>query len=462
MLRHDTGAPTDAADPWGRSPTPPFIWAATLLAVTAGFGLGAALFAHRPREWWPAAIQAHGHVQVFGWAGLLVLGVALHFLPRLRGTRLVRPELVPWVLGLYGGGVALRALAQPLVAAGWAPGVLLPLSGLLEIAGAGLAVGLLAATGRRGRPLDPSHALLPVLPFIVLAFASVLLCLLGNLIGLWLAMSAPLAIVPAPWHLLALHLGLVGFLVAVSLAMSVRTFPLYLRVRVVPRGPLQLLFGVLLAGLVMRLAAYAGAPPLAQAVGMVLEGAALLGSSWLLDAPWLRTRAAVLADTAARARARGVEPRPAAPLPGELVAADLLLRQAYGWLIVAGLLLLGGGLAEAVGAAALPQDAERHALGAGFITLLILGMGVRLVPGFLGRRKMASGSLVWATLWLGSAAALLRVGPPIANWLVALAGAPPLPTYGALGGLGGLLALSGVLDVLAVAAFGWNLWRTLR
>lgn len=57
---------------------PPFVRTAIALAITAGFGLGGTR--------WPAAEQAHGHIQVFGWAGLMVLGVGFHFLPRLRGA----------------------------------------------------------------------------------------------------------------------------------------------------------------------------------------------------------------------------------------------------------------------------------------------------------------------------------------------------------------------------------------
>src|SRR5437868_4750150 len=85
-LRERPGGRPGASGP-GPSPTPPFLWAATLLALVGGFGLGGALFLHQAAWRFPAA-QAHGHVQVFGWAGLLVLGVGLHFLPRLRGARL--------------------------------------------------------------------------------------------------------------------------------------------------------------------------------------------------------------------------------------------------------------------------------------------------------------------------------------------------------------------------------------
>ena len=114
-----------------------------------------------------------------------------------------------------------------------------------------------------------------------------------------------------------------------------------------------------------------------------------------------------------------------------------------GWLR---LLLLADGLAAWELVPRPPADAERHVLGAGFISLLILGMAVRLLPGFAGRRLHSAG-LVWASFWLGNAAALLRVVPlflPSSRLTV------------------GLLALAGLLGLLAVACLGWNLRQTLR
>jgi len=84
----------------GRAPVwPPFVWASLGLAITAGFGLGAALFAAQALQapiglWWPAAAQAHGHTQLFGWIGLMVLGVGFHVLPRLRGAPVLATPLI--------------------------------------------------------------------------------------------------------------------------------------------------------------------------------------------------------------------------------------------------------------------------------------------------------------------------------------------------------------------------------
>ncbi|HBY97481.1 MAG TPA: hypothetical protein DEP84_26665, partial [Chloroflexi bacterium] len=91
--------------------------ASLILALTAGFGLGAFMVGSLA-GWWPAGggwlalVQAHGHVQLFGWAGLFILGVGLYFLPRLRGVPLAQPERVPWVAAALIAGISLRALAQ--------------------------------------------------------------------------------------------------------------------------------------------------------------------------------------------------------------------------------------------------------------------------------------------------------------------------------------------------------------
>ncbi len=117
---------------------------------------------------------------------------------------------------------------------------------------------------------------------------------------------------------------------------------------------------------------------------------------------------------------------------------------AYGWLLVAAALLVWAGLSGlGVLVASAPRDAEQHALGAGFVTLLILGVGAHLLPGF-ANRPLRSRKLIWLTLGLGHAAALLRVGPFLA--------APLLPA----GLVSAFLAAAGLAGVAAVAAFGVN------
>ena len=82
-----------------RMPSLPFLWWAIGLALVGGFGLGTALFLAPAfglpiGPWWPAAVRAHGHVQLYGWGGMFALGVGLYFLPRLRGCPPPSPRLV--------------------------------------------------------------------------------------------------------------------------------------------------------------------------------------------------------------------------------------------------------------------------------------------------------------------------------------------------------------------------------
>jgi uncharacterized protein involved in response to NO len=138
-------------------------------------------------------------------------------------------------------------------------------------------------------------------------------------------------------------------------------------------------------------------------------------------------------------------------------AAGWALVGAYAWLAVAGLLLVAEGLAAWLAWAPPPEDAARHALGAGFALLLIVGMALRLLPGFAGARGRRV-ALPPALLAITSAqlAALLRVGPVVLTWLVAPLG--PAGLAGLSAATAAVLALSGLLGVVAVA----GLWVALR
>src|SRR5579875_1589122 len=71
----------------------PVLRASLLIGSGGGFLLAAVLTVTQALHlaiatWWSALVQAHGHLQLYGWAALFVIGVSFHFLPRLRGTAL--------------------------------------------------------------------------------------------------------------------------------------------------------------------------------------------------------------------------------------------------------------------------------------------------------------------------------------------------------------------------------------
>lgn len=415
-----------------------FAGASLTAALTAGFALGGLLFLARALLWptgiwWLASAQAHGHLQLFGWAGLMVLGVGFHFLPRLRGAPLVQPQRAQTVLGLLGTGLALRAVAQPALTvagsgtAGLVLRIALVLSGALELAGATLAVAMLAGNVRRGPNVRQRAGLWPVLPFFVTAFAAFWLALVTNLAGITAAVWHASALVSGRVDQWVVQVALYAFLVPMSVAMSARTFPLYFRMPLPNPGPLWIGLLLLLLGLGLRFVGEAASIPLLAGLGQ-LGLAAALGTFVL-----------VLGIFAPR---RPLPRQPVRPLQDPL---QLHAVSAYVWLSAAAVLLTLSGLA-ALGLLlpTFPPDVERHVLGAGFVTLLILGMAAHLLPGFRGR-PLRSRGLVWLTLALGNAAALLRVVPIALPSLVSASAASLL------------LALAGLAGVAAVATLAFNL-----
>ena len=425
-----------------------FVVAAIGIALVAGFGLGAVLFATLALGlpvgvWWLAAAQAHGHIQLFGWAGLMVFGVGLHFLPRLRGAPLVGARLIPAVLSLLVAGLVIRMIAQPALAAvapadGTLTGVtatLFPLASILELAGATLGIGILVATGRRGGPIGTRAGLVPVLPLIATSFVALWIALALNAIGALLP-GVPPGLLPANLDTAIVQIGFTGFLVPIAIAISARTFPLYFWTPVPATRWLWGELAALIAGLMLRLIGIWGAAPALTTLGLFLEGGALLG--FIVSLGVLHRR--------------GSPPNPRRVVPASERASTLLIVPAYGWLGVAGIAQVAAGLAGVARFAAPPPDLERHALGAGFITLLILGMGLRMLPGFQ-KRKPPPATASWLAVGFAHAAALLRVLPVLVAWLA-------LSTRNSA--FEAVLALSGVLGLAAVATFAVALARAER
>jgi uncharacterized protein involved in response to NO len=416
----------------------PFVWASLGIAIVAGFGLGGLLFLAAAGDaalglWWPAAAQAHGHAQVFGWAGLMVLGVGFHFLPRLLGAPLYQPEWARWVLGLIAGGILLRAIAQPALATDaferfrTAARMTLSASGVLELAGASLAVWLLGRTVRAGLDTRKSAEMKAVLPFFLTAFAGLWLGLAINALAVIRAADRGDALLLHATDRLMLPVTFYLFLIPVAVAMAARTFSLYFRTPPPRKRMLDVGLVLLIAGLGCRLLGEhrdltrmtaGGEVLLAGSVGCFVVGLGIF------------------------ARRLPLPRRPVRPLRDPI---QLHAITAFGWLLVAAMQLLLRG-ADGLGAWGwrAPLDAEWHALGAGFVTLLILGVGAHLLPGF-ARLPLRSMGLVWATLFLANGAALLRVGPILAGNRLSLT------TSRSLTGSAGLLGL------VALIVFAVNL-----
>lgn len=395
----------------------PIISTALIMGAAGGFAIATILTLTsslhvRLGIWWLALVQAHGHLQLFGWAGLFILGVALHFLPRLRGNGLRHSELVPYAVWAFGIAFTLRLIAQPMAALSQSPlwTVLMATSGLSEVFAAGLIFVCIAATFLNGPPLQERKAFQTVSIMLGGIGASFIIAILSNASGLINAAMHQTSIVAASSDYLTTTAGLFGMLVPMALAMSAQSLPMYAGLQAFPHTMMIGLSITYQTGVLLALIGFNSL--ILQGVGFTLIAIAIL----IFVVEFMRMM-----------RTRGKIPAHISKLssnPVTLVndyrkniAAQTnnygpfvpLVASAYTWAILGAIILLQYGIATIFNAAPLIAfDAARHSLTAGFIALLIGGIAPRMLPGFSGG-KIASPNFVTATLWLGNIAVAFRV-----------------------------------------------------
>jgi hypothetical protein len=265
-------------------------------------------------------------------------------------------------------------------------------------------------------------------------------------------------VVHQAWNEFAVEsfIGLV--LLPVAFAFSIRTLPLYLRLAV-PDWPVRGTAYAYLGALTLQV--LPTAPPLAvltlrgmsglTSLGTLLKGGVILWFVWQLDV--LTHPREPLPRQRQQHAERTHRPN---PLPhGAFGRFERLIYAAYVWLALGAFGEVGAGAAALLGQPGFGMgNAVRHIYLLGFNTMLIFGMAVRMLPGFLQQRQVARPALVNATFWLGNAATVCRV------LLFVL---PPAILQGVPASLAmarSAFAVSGLLGLAAVWCLAVNMWQT--
>ena len=399
-----------------------YIRAAILITLTFGTAWGAhilGVIARRQSFDAPdyAGTQAHGHAQIYGWVGLFILGVAYFSLPKILNTRL-RSLLPGWtVFALMTSGILLRAVAQPLAAQpafGW----LVLGSAVLELAAVLLFVTDLGLLFRRSEQPRQTFE-----RFIQASLAALVLLAAWNL-----ALVAPLwrgegTVIPDPANSRFLYLAVFGFIVNMILGYSLRLLPIFLGLRPVRQSWVLPAFVLFNAGVVTRL------------LGWSLASGALTFAGMAVYVMALR----IFEPSAGEVKSRGVDS-----------VFPWFVRLAYFWFAAAVTMVAAGDLYlffTGSGPAHSYTGAWRHAVTVGFITTLMVGLGYRLLPLFVGVDLWRPG-LMRASFWLLAVGNTTRVVFELATasgqrW-----------TYLLMGG-------SGVPELTALTLFGIGIWKTL-
>lgn len=334
--------------------------------------------------------QLHGHTQVFGFAGLLAIGLVEAVLPSAFGLAPRRmPRATFW---LFLSAILLRNLSQPFAEFPLARlGVLLS-AALLMAACLPVVVFVGALLGEVRPRLGGARLVLAsgaTTAYLVLSVA------VNSLQALWIAggngSSLPRRLTES-----FSDAALPGALVAAGFTLGLRLAPSLGRTKVRYRD-VAISLAVQAAGVAAALLSWL--PPLPGPAALALR-----------DAGHLLVAAAVLLFLRATGLASGWRSEPVAE--PTLRASDIAIRLAFGalglWAVLTAATVALARLTPLAARNPWWEDAARHLLTVGFVTLLVVGAAGRLAP-LLFDRPLVSGRMQGAAAALVATGAFLRL-----------------------------------------------------
>ena len=322
----------------------------------------------------PAWLQAHGHAQVFGWVGSFILGIGFYSIPKLRGGARSSFATAWACWAMWTTGVTIRWIANVYL---WGWRTLLPCSAVLELAAFVL---FLRGVSRHRSENFTQGKLDPWIWVVISASMGLLFALLTNAAGcLYMAVSGATPAFPHRMDQRYLALLAWGFLVPFVWGFSAKWMSVFLGLKPVRPKWLRAAVATCVIGLIVS----------------VSGGASV--AAWFFVAA---TSIAILA-------LRMFEPSDKEPKTRGIHSSfPHFVRIAYGWLIVAALLGVAAARWDTSGGI---WGASRHALTVGFISVMIVSVGQRILPAFAGMRMLWSKKLMLVALVLLVSGCGLRV-----------------------------------------------------
>lgn len=354
----------------------PFVAGAVVFGLIVGFPLGFTL-AHAAAQGsslggrWQALAQVHGHLQLMGWVGLFLMGMGFRLVPRFTGVRVRPGALVPLTFALMGSGLLLRAVAQPFADERPLAALFVAAAALEAAAALTFSVAILRclASGRREQFLYS--------PFFAAGAVWVAVAAVLTLAFVADAARDSTPTIAVLRSTSITFLQLYGFIFMFIFAVSLRTFPIFFERR--PAQPQ------------LTLAAWA----LANA-GVAAYAAALIWKSYdhSADVRLLQTVAFLVVGAALVALLALLRVFEGKPHRLRISARRSMrfIRSAYAWLLVTAALQVffsTRALLDERPPTHFQIDAVRHFLALGFVTTMIIGMALLVLPRLAMRRAYA-------------------------------------------------------------------------
>ncbi|HZY71657.1 MAG TPA: hypothetical protein VFE22_00960 [Edaphobacter sp.] len=362
-----------------------------------------------PQAW----LQAHGQAQIFGWIGSFIIGIGLYSLTKTQST-LIFPTRIGWsAWGLWTLGIALRWIAGVAL---WHWRVLLPVSGLLQLAG----FLLFFYAVRRHGPKATSSKPEPWMRMVVASTICFLLTLAVNFVALLRqGMTGASPALPHVLDQMFVVLAVWGIIVPTVWGFNARWLPIFAGLRPANGDRLLWAYGLSILGLVVTF----------------FDLLAVASVAFFF--------AALISIEALHVWQRSVHPP---KLLNIHPSFPVFVRLAYVWLVISCVLAL---LAVPFDHAGGLWGASRHALTVGFAAGMVFVIGPRILPAFCGMKILWSKRLMFWSLLLLSTGCFLRVS------------SEPLAYENLWKPAWKVLPVSAMIELTAVSLFAVNIVVTL-
>lgn len=371
-------------------------------------------------------VNAHGHAQIMGWVALFIMGFAYQAFPRMWQVGLPAPGVSVAVLAAALLGILGRSASMLFDATPWADPVHAA-GATAQIAAVVTFVTQIGVAFQRSRQ--------PTKPYVGFIFAALGFMLIQCVYSAWHTtrlMGAPdrdslldqIAVFQAPLRDMQIH----GMAMLMIFGVGIRMFPAMFGLPEVGAKRGWWAWHLLVGAVVLEIGAF---------LAFQLTGVQALAG--LLLVPWI-----LLPIGAALIVWPWCLWRPMAEAGGADRSAKFI-RTAFAWLFISFAMLLLMPLYQVVSATAFSHayhGAVRHAVTVGFVSMMIVGMGAKVVPTLRGIDPRTLPAL-WSPFVLLNVGCMLRVSLQIlTDWTPAAFR---------------LVPASGVLEWLALAIWAGHL-----
>ncbi len=374
------------------------------------------------------AIQMHGSSQLVGWVGLYIMGFFYFILPRLKGTTLVGRRLANLSYYLVLAGLIIRAVLYNFEKSDTP---LYPfMAAFLDTVAAALFLVICWRTLKKStepKGIQDNFLLAGMVWFLVSGIVSSVLNLqlyLGSF-----PTQNPLVAGSVPPYLFSawVHLFLMGFVFNFIFGISSRTMSSFLDTPPVREGTVRKFFWIYNAALIGYVISALTRIQTVYFVTLLL----IVHFTWLFIFA-LRVFEKKVGDLDDVQMDRSHE---------------RFIWVGYGWLAVSLGIALFQLMTKDPYTLHLLRGAANHGYTVGFVSMLMIGYSMKMIPVFTGNRIWSSALTQW-TFWLLNIGNTTRIGFE----LLSITKSPVIH---------GIVGFTGFLEVSAVILFGINIWVTM-